>query len=174
MGPNSTTVSRNSTQPGIGDTRWPRQGDVTAVFGTRCAVPTKRLDLPFRMRLAWDLETKITGFAIHEKAHESAIRVFDRIWKHYGQAGIEEIGVDLFGGCYNCRRMKGSTGWSMHSWAIAIDFDPARNQLRWNRQRARLAKPDAEKFWSFWEEEGWLSLGRARDYDWRHIQAARR
>ena len=24
-----------------------------------------------------------------------------------------------------------------------------------------------------WEEEGWISLGRARDFDWMHVQAAR-
>jgi hypothetical protein len=61
----------------------------------------------------------------------------------------------------------------MHAWSIAIDFDPARNQLSWSHTRARLAKPDAVKFWEFWESEGWVSLGRAKDYDWMHIQAAR-
>jgi hypothetical protein len=133
----------------------------------------KRLELPFKMRIAWDLKKEITGFSIHAKAHDSAARVFDKIWNHYGEEGIREIGVDLFGGCYNCRKMKGGTSWSMHSWAIAIDFDPARNKLKWNHLHARLAKPDAEKFWQFWEEEGWLSLGRARDFDWMHVQAAR-
>lgn len=154
-------------------TPWPRQADVSSVFGPHCSVPMKRLELPFKMKIAWDLGKEITGFMIHEKAHDSAARVFEKVWKHYGQAGIQQIGVDLFGGCYSCRKMKGGTSWSMHAWAIAIDFDPIRNQLKWGHQRARLAKPDAMKFWEFWEEEGWLSLGRARDYDWMHIQAAR-
>jgi len=61
----------------------------------------------------------------------------------------------------------------MHAWSIAIDFDPARNKLSWNNTRARLAKPDAVKFWELWEAEGWVSLGRARNYDWMHVQAAR-
>lgn len=96
-----------------------------------------------------------------------------RFMLHYGDDGIEEIGGNLFGGCYNCRKMKGGSSWSMHSWAIAIDFDPGRNQLKWSHLQARLAKPDAVRFWELWEAEGWLSLGRARDFDWMHIQAAR-
>lgn len=159
--------------PEIRRTPWPRQAEIPSFFGPHCNVPMKRLELPFRMKIAWDLGKEITGFMIHEKAHDSAARVFDKVWKHYGPAGIREIGVDLFGGCYSCRKMKGGSAWSMHSWAIAIDFDPLRNQLKWGHQQARLAKPDAAKFWEFWEEEGWLSLGRARDYDWMHVQAAR-
>ncbi|WP_058602074.1 glycosyl hydrolase 108 family protein [Aureimonas ureilytica] len=155
------------------NTAWPRQSEVPTFFGPPCKPQMKRLELPFRMRIAWDLEKEITGFMIHEKVHDSAARVFEKIWRHYGEAGIREIGMDLFGGCYNCRKMKGGSSWSMHSWAIAIDFDPARNQLKWSHLHARLAKPDATKFWEFWEEEGWLSLGRARDFDWMHVQAAR-
>ncbi|MUZ64120.1 glycosyl hydrolase 108 family protein [Agrobacterium vitis] len=152
---------------------WPRQSEVATFYGPHCEPPMKRLELPFKMRIAWDLDKEITGFSIHEKAHDSAARAFEKIWKYYGEAGVRQIGADLFGGCYNCRKMKGGTSWSMHSWAIAIDFDPARNQLKWSHLHARLAKQDAEKFWEFWEEEGWLSLGRARNFDWMHVQAAR-
>jgi hypothetical protein len=60
----------------------------------------------------------------------------------------------------------------MHSWGIAIDFDPMRNQLKWGRDKARLAKPDAKKFWQAWERQGWVSLGRRKNYDWMHVQAA--
>lgn len=154
---------------------WPRQKDVPNVFGTPCKPPMKRLALPFPMKIAWDLKKEIHGFMIHEKVHDSAARVFEKIYAHYGDDGIEEIGINLFGGCYNCKKITGGSGknWSMHSWGIAIDFDPARNQLHSSHKQARLAKPDAVKFWELWEEEGWLSLGRARDFDWMHVQAAR-
>lgn len=156
---------------------WPRQSEVPNFYGplgTNCRrVESVRLDLPFEMKIAWDLNTKIDGFFINRKVRDSAARVFDKVYAHYGDDGIEEIGVNLFGGCFNCRRMRGSNRWSMHAWAIAIDFDPARNRLRWNHTSARLAKPDAVRFWELWEEEGWVSLGRARDFDWMHVQAAR-
>ncbi|MBN9673508.1 glycosyl hydrolase 108 family protein [Roseibium aggregatum] len=154
-------------------TTWPRQKDVPSFFGAVCKPPLKRLHLPFEMKIAWDLNETIDGFMVHEKVHDSAARVFDRVFKEYGDDGIEDLGINLFGGCYNCRLMKGGSKYSMHSWAIAIDFDPERNRLKWNRMHARLAKPDAVKFWEFWEAEGWLSLGRARDFDWMHVQAAR-
>ena len=69
--------------------------------------------------------------------------------------------------------MRGGTQYSMHSWGIAIDFDPERNQLNWGRDRARLAAADCVPFWDIWEAEGWVSLGRARNFDWMHVQAAR-
>lgn len=158
-------------------TLWPTEAEVPNFYGAlgnECTlVPTKRLQIPWTMKLAWDLGTTINRFNINEKVHDSAARVFDKVFAHYGQAGIEELGLDLFGGCTSCRRKVGGTSWSMHAWSIAIDFDPARNKLEWSHTRARLAKSDAVKFWEFWEAEGWVSLGRAKDFDWMHVQAAR-
>lgn len=61
----------------------------------------------------------------------------------------------------------------LHSWGIAIDYDPDRNQLQWGRDRAVFAGPDYDAWWQFWEEEGWTSLGRTRNFDWMHVQAAK-
>jgi hypothetical protein len=61
----------------------------------------------------------------------------------------------------------------MHSWGIAFDFDPDHNQLKWDHTRASFARPEYKKWLDLWEEEGAVSLGRARDYDWMHIQFAR-
>ncbi|AFL51378.1 hypothetical protein ABIE78_002797 [Sinorhizobium fredii] len=69
--------------------------------------------------------------------------------------------------------MRGGNSYSMHSWGIAMDFDPERNQLHAYKPSARLSHSDAVPFWVAWESEGWLSLGRARDFDWMHVQAAR-
>jgi hypothetical protein len=131
------------------------------------------LVLPFKMRIAWDRRKTISRFSVHEKVHDSALRAFNKIANAYDADARKDLGIDLFGGCLNVRRMRGGSRWSMHSWGIAIDFDPARNQLRWGRDKARLAKPDTEEFWCIWESEGWTSLGRARNCDYMHIQAAR-
>ena len=82
-----------------------------------------------------------------------------------------KLGLDLFGGSLNVRKMRGGNNWSVHAWGAAIDFDPARNQLRWDSSKARLGKLDAERFWRIWEEAGWTSLGRTKNYDWMHVQA---
>jgi hypothetical protein len=151
---------------------WPRQRDVPAFFGPPGSGQVM-LELPFPMRLAWDKRVIIRRFSIHEKVHDSAARVFARIAEEYDATQRQALGIDLFGGCLNVRPMRGGTRLSMHAWGIAIDFDPARNQLKWGKDRARLALPDANRLWEIFESEGWVSLGRTRNYDWMHVQCAR-
>lgn len=151
--------------------QWPKQGQVQAFYGKPGTNHTS-LVLPYPMRIAWDKGTHITKFTINVKCHDSALRVFNKIKDRYSMDKITELGLDLFGGCYNNRPMRGGTVLSMHAFACAIDFDPERNQLKWSRKQARLAKPDCNEFWEAWESEGWTSLGRARDFDWMHVQAA--
>lgn len=155
-----------------GSQNWPRQKDVEKFYGKPGSNQTI-IDLPFKMRIAWDTRKVIKSFSIHEKVHDSALRCFERIADAYDEDMRREIGIDLFGGCLNVRKMRGGSNWSMHAYGVAIDFDPARNMLRWGKDKARLALPDCEKFWRIWEDEGWLSLGRVRNIDFMHIQAAR-
>lgn len=151
---------------------WPKQSGVPAFYG---AVGTNqvRVELPFPMKLAWDLAIEVQRITLHSKVAKSAERAFARIAREYNPADRAYIGLDIFGGSLNVRKMRGGSSYSMHSYGIAIDFDPTRNQLNWGRDRARLAKPDALPFWRIWEDEGWVSLGREANYDWMHVQAAR-
>lgn len=151
---------------------WPRQADVPSFYG---AVGSQQVQLvlPYPMKLAWDKSKPVKKFSIHAKVHDSALRCFTRIAATYDAQARADLGLDLFGGCLNVRKMRGGSNWSMHSWGIGIDFDPERNALKATRRTARLAQPDAYAFWKIWEAEGWVSLGRARDFDWMHVQAAR-
>lgn len=151
---------------------WPKQKDCMKFYGG-VGLNQTMLVLPFQMRLAWDKRVFVSRISIHEKVHDSAKRAFDRIASAYNADKRRDLGIDLFGGSLNVRKMRGGSSYSMHSWGIAIDFDPERNQLKWGKDRARLAQPDAVEFWRCWEAEGWVALGRARDYDWMHVQAAR-
>lgn len=151
---------------------WPRQKDMVRFYG-QVGENQARLNLPFPMRLAWKTEVIVRRITVHEKVHASAERCFDRIANEFDEAERRKLGLDLFGGSLNVRRMRGGSRWSMHSWGVAIDFDPIRNQLRWKRPKARLSLEDAIPFWKIWEDEGWVSLGRVRNFDWMHVQAAR-
>jgi hypothetical protein len=153
-------------------TTWPRQADVPSFFGATSQNQVK-LDLPYPMVLDWDPAKTVNRFSIHKKVHDSAKRVFTRIFDHYGQAQIEALNLHRFGGCLNDRAVRGGTRKSMHAWGIAIDFDPSHNQLRWGRDKAWLARRAYDPFWGFWEAEGWVSLGRLNNFDWMHVQAAR-
>lgn len=151
---------------------WPRQSECMSYYGP-VGQNQAQIDIPFDMFLAWSKGTRIRRITVHQKVAASASACFERITQAYSADERKALGLDLFGGSLNVRRMRGGTAYSMHSWGIAIDFDPERNQLSWHKPKARLSHPDAVEFWSIWESAGWLSLGRARDFDHMHIQAAR-
>ena len=151
---------------------WPKQSECMKFYG-QPGENQRTLLLPFPMKVAWDKSHIVTKFLVHEKVHDSAARAFGKITVAYTAEQRAALGIDLWGGCLNVRKMRGGSSWSMHSWGIAIDFDPERNPLKASKRTARLAKPDAVKFWEIWESEGWVSLGRTKDYDWMHVQAAR-
>ncbi len=152
---------------------WPREKDLNRFYG-KMGTGHKMLYVPekYPMKLYMG-PAKQRRFTIHEKVHDSALAVLSRVLAHYGPDKINGSGMDLYYGCYNPRRKRGGSSWSTHAWACAIDFDASNNPLRWKKDRARLAKPFYDKWWELWEDEGWVSLARSRDFDWMHVQAAR-
>lgn len=153
-------------------TTWPRQAGVRSFYGDVGTNQTS-IELPFDMFLAWDKSARVRKITLHRKVAASASRVFDVVAEAYSASERQALGLHLFGGSLNVRKMRGGSSYSMHSWGIAIDFDPERNQLSWGKPRARLSHADALPFWKAWEAEGWVSLGRVRNFDWMHVQAAR-
>ncbi|MEM8994011.1 MAG: M15 family metallopeptidase [Acidobacteriota bacterium] len=128
---------------------------------------------PFHFKLAWNLSARRTSLRLHRKVIDSAVRVLERTLDHYGLDEIRRLRLDLFGGDYEDRNKRGGTTKSTHAWGIALDFDPERNPWKANRFQASFSRPDYDAWWAFWEEEGWTSLGRARNFDWMHVQAAK-
>lgn len=153
---------------------WPVQNspEFHQFYGERCS-QLITIDLPYTMKLCWDLRSKTRRTTCHKKVANSLLRVLHKVKEIYGEDEISRLHLDHYGGCHNERKMRNGNLWSMHSWGIALDFDPGRNQLKWGRDRAVFALPDYEEWWKCWEEEGWVSLGRARNFDWMHVQAAR-
>jgi len=157
---------------------WPSETSVDRVFGPHGTPdgrtpPLVHVDCPWTLRIAWNGNQTTSRIAIHERCAESLSRILQRAHAHYGTAQIQRLRLDQYGGSYNPRKMRGSDRWSMHAWAIAIDWDPDRNRLPWNHREALMARPEYEAWWRFWEEEGWVSLGRWRNFDWMHVQAAK-
>lgn len=163
---------RDSDTKPAGKGNFPRQRDVRSFYGNVGTNQTKII-LPYRMKIAWDTSKSIGKFTCHKKVAEPMQAIFEDALEHYGLDEIQRLGLDLFGGCLNVRKMRGGSRYSMHSWGIAVDLDPARNQLRWNHTRASFAKPEYKAFWNIVEKHGAISLGRERDFDWMHFQFAR-
>lgn len=130
------------------------------------------IDLPYPMRLAWDPHVVVTRIQCHRLIAEPLKAVFADILAHYGIAKIKELGIDLYGGCYAYRLMRGGDDLSHHSWAICIDLDPARNKLRESHKTARFARPEYKPMIDIFYKHGFFSLGREKDYDWMHFEIA--
>lgn len=155
-------------------TVWPKQSGVPAFFGKpgSPAATAGKVILPIPFRIAWNLNQSVKSFACHELVEDAFTAIFNEAVAHYGEKKFVELGLDLFGGCFNNRKMRGGTATSMHAFGIAYDGDPERNQLRWGKDRAEFAKPAYNAFWKIVEAHGAISLGRARNYDWMHFQFA--
>lgn len=128
------------------------------------------ITLPYPMRLAWDKKTKVTTMRCHRLVADNFLRVFKDLLKEYGLEKIQELGIDIYGGCYNLRKMRGGNELSKHSWGIAIDLDPERNSLRETDKTARFARPEYTKMIDIFYKNGFLSLGREKNYDWMHFE----
>lgn len=170
-------VLNRTAVPGApnGGVDFPTQANIEKFYGPaggpRCTAGTVRF--PFAHKLAWNVSDQVATFRCHELVAPAFQRVFDEAAKHYGEARYRELRLDLFGGCFNNRNMRGGTAKSTHAYGAAVDLDPERNQLRWGRDKASFARAEYEPFWRIVEAQGLVSLGRIRDFDWMHFQGAR-
>lgn len=128
------------------------------------------LNLPYPMRIAWDTDSTVSRIRCHKDVADNFAAVFKDLLAHYGHAKIKELGIDLFGGCFNYRKMRGGSAWSKHAWGIAIDLDPARNTLKETSRTARFARPEYKPMIDIFYKHGFISLGREKNYDWMHFE----
>ena len=87
---------------------------------------------PFRCYLAGtDIELS-RGIRVHKKVAPSLIRIFDALWKQFGesQSEIEKVDLHQIGGAYYFRARRGSKRLSNHARGIAIDIDPQDNAMK--------------------------------------------
>jgi peptidoglycan hydrolase-like protein with peptidoglycan-binding domain len=129
-----------------------------------------KLDLPYPMQLAWDTDTTVNSIRCHKLVAGRLQKIFEDLLKEYGLPGIRELGIDRYGGCFNFRKMRGGTDWSRHSWGVAIDLDPSRNQLHETSTTARFARPEYQRMIAVFYRHGFVSLGREKNYDWMHFE----
>lgn len=131
------------------------------------------LPLPYPLRPSWSPATELTSITCHRLVAAPLRRIFQRTLEHYGMERIRELRLDIYGGCFNNRAIRGGSRPSLHAWGIAVDLDPERNTLYMSAPEAAFSGPEYDAFWSIVEKEGAFSLGRERNYDWMHFQFAR-
>lgn len=126
--------------------------------------------LPYPMRLSWEKKVKVTKMQCHKLVADKFLLVFNDLLEHYGYEKIVELGIDLFGGCFSYRKMRGGTEFSRHSWGVAIDLDPERNLLKESSKTARFARPEYKPMIDIFYKHGFISLGVEKNYDWMHFE----
>lgn len=132
-----------------------------------------KIKLPYPMRIAWDLDSSVNSMMCHKLVADNFIAVFNELLATYGYDKIKELGIDLFGGCFNYRKMRGGNALSMHSWGIAIDISPLANGLKTPFNKALFSKPEYAKMHEIFEKNGFINLGKTKGYDAMHWEISK-
>ena len=162
------------TGPTSSTFRWPLEQEAELIkFYGDVGKKQTRIELPYKMKLEWDPKTTITKMTCHEKVAPAVQRILTKVLEHYGEDQIDKLGLNLFSGSLNIRKIRGGERYSTHSWGIAFDFFAAQNKLKWGKDKAAFAKPEYDFWWKCWEDEGAVSLLREKNFDAMHVQFCR-
>lgn len=129
------------------------------------------IPLPFPMRIAWDLTHSVHSIRCHTKVAAQLTTIFKQLLDAYGLQKIQELGIDIFGGCFAYRKKRGGSVWSSHAFGIAIDLDPIRNGYKTPWTQANFSKPEYAKMIALFEANKFASLGKLRGFDGMHFEA---
>lgn len=131
------------------------------------------ISLPYPMKLAWDKKLTVRKITVHKLIAKNFKNVFKDILAHYGLEKIQELGIDLFGGTFNCRKMRGGSQMSKHAWSVAIDLHPEANGLKVPFNKALFSKPEYNKLHEIFEKHGFINLGKVKNFDTMHWEIAK-
>lgn len=156
-------------------TKWPNYNKLESFYGKLETIPSQlvTIPLPYTHKLAWNPSIKVNETTCHKLVADSYTSILEEVLSIYGKKDIEKLRLDMYGGCYNNRKMRGGNKPSTHAFGIAFDYDPEYNQLRWDKNKASFAQPDYIEWLNAWNKQDAINLGEIRDYDWQHFQFSR-
>lgn len=108
---------------------FPTKANITKFYGQHGSdsftPPVKAIRLPFPVYYEGK---EVLTLKPHVKCADAFLRAFERLAKVYpSKDARDEAGILTYDGLYNPRKMRGGSSWSMHAWAIAIDFNAEHN-----------------------------------------------
>ena len=166
-----TNILNNAT---VGNHILPMYTEISSVYGSIKNIKSNIIEVsvPYSHYLAWNPTKQVTKVKCHKLVADRYCTILEKVLEEYGQEAITNLHLDMFGGCFNdpARKMRGGNLLSVHSWGIAFDYDPIHNQLRMNKTVAEFAKIEYDVWRRIWRDNGAISLGEVRDYDWMHFQ----
>lgn len=125
---------------------------------------------PYQMYYSDGKHTPFKSFWLHKKVYNTFDGAYKEVLSVFGIQKIKELRLDISGGLYNYRLIRGGNRLSVHSWGIAIDMDPANNPFpaKWKKGMIDL------QFCDILEKHGFWWRGRNGDNDPMHLQCAYR
>lgn len=105
--------------------------------------------------------------------------VLDDVWDHVKQdlgrsatdeqvrPRLHELRLDQHDGGFNFRKITGGQGLSLHSFGIAIDWDPENNP-----RKKRLTRTLPNWWYDIWKARGWSDGSHFSTPDPMHVQFA--
>lgn len=164
-------VQTPTTTPSKG--KWPTQAEVRSgksIFG-KVGCEGDLVNITPAYPIYYD-GRELKTIRVHKLIAEDVAQILQEVKDAYGLEAIHRLRLDQYAGSYNFRKITSGKSYSMHAWGIAMDWDANNNTYSMHKPKASLSKPECEKWWEIWEAHGATSLGRARDYDWMHVQFA--
>ena len=155
--------------------RLPSQKELTAFYGDPVKdVPLRLVSIepPYPMVLDWDLSQEVKTIRVHRSAAPSLTAALTEVGKTFYPRVITELGLHRYAGCYNKRRMRGGSSWSVHAYGAAIDIFAAPNALRMRCPQALFCGEEYKPFLDIMERHGWLPAIRLWGADAMHFQRA--
>ncbi len=122
---------------------------------------------------------RVSGIRIHRLLEDSFIAVLDDVWAYAKaeigsaatddqvRAWLHQRRLDQHGGGFNFRKITGGTKLSLHSYGIAIDWDPEHNP-----RKKPLTKTLPDWWFEIWKNHGWTDGRRYPTPDPMHVQFA--
>lgn len=107
---------------------------------------------------------------IHKKCVEAFDGAFQEVAQHFSEDEIEEKRLNISGGTYNYRLMRGGSKLSLHAYGATIDIDPENNPYPHPWTDAGIDKD----FVAILENHGFYWRGTNGDIDPMHFQCAYR
>jgi hypothetical protein len=122
---------------------------------------------------------RVSGIRLHRLLKDDFTSILDEIWdsakNQLGSAAsddqvrarLHELRLDQHGGGFNFRKITGGKGLSLHSYGIAIDWDPAHNP-----RKTPLQVTLPEWWFKIWNDHGWTDGRKFATPDPMHVQFA--
>jgi hypothetical protein len=122
---------------------------------------------------------QVSGIRLHRLLEDSLLAVLDDIWSHAREqigtgatddqirAWLHQRRLDQHGGGFNFRKITGGTKLSLHSYGIAIDWDPEHNP-----RKKPLTNTLPNWWYEIWQNHGWSEGRNFPTPDPMHVQFA--